>query len=93
MRRCAEQLLEVATEIRWTFLAHALLRARRVHVLAEHQAARLMEPYLFLELQGAHRRHRLEVVKKSGDAHPEMMRDALDFQRLVEMFDQVLDSP
>jgi hypothetical protein len=48
----AEELLVIAAEVRWGFVAHAVPGARRVQVFAEHQAARFLEPYLLPELEG-----------------------------------------
>ena len=60
-------------------------------MLAEHEAPGLLEPELLLELQGAHRRDRLELVVKARDAHPHLPRQAVDPQRLVELPAQPLD--
>jgi hypothetical protein len=62
-----------------------------IQVLAEHDAPGLLETELFLELQGAHRRDRLEVVVKARDAHPEIARQGVDPQRLVEVTAEPLD--
>ena len=49
-------------------------------------------PYLLLELQGAHRGDRLEVVE-ARDAHPELLYYVLDPERTVEVFAQPLQRP
>src|SRR5919112_493580 len=66
-------------------------RACGVEVIAEHEAAGLLEPQLLLKLQGAHRGDRLEVVVEARDAHPELARDVLDPKWVVELFAQPLD--
>jgi hypothetical protein len=78
--------------VRGVAVAHAVAGARGVEVLAEHETAGLLEPQLLLELQGAHRGDRLEVVVEARYAHPELARDVLDAQRPVEIFAQPLQS-
>lgn len=68
-------------------IAHAKPGACGVDAFAEHQAAGLLQPYLLLELQGAHRGDRLDVVK-ARDTHTELTRDLLDLERLVAVLQQ-----
>lgn len=93
MRRGAEQLLVVAAEVRGVTVADAVAGARRVQLFAEHQAARLLEPDLLLELQRAHRGDGLEMVVEARDAHSALTREFLDPQRLVVMVAQVANRP
>ena len=91
LRRSAEMFFVVAAKVRWVFIAYAEPGARRVQVFAEHQAARFLEPDLFLKLQGAHRRDGLEVVMEAGNAHSEFVRDVIHSHRLVKVFAQQAD--
>src|SRR3954454_19060755 len=70
---------------------HAVAGACGVEVLTEHETASFLEPYLPLELQGAHHGDHLEVVVEARDAHPQLSRDVFDPQRLVEVFPEPLD--
>jgi hypothetical protein len=90
-RRLSELPLVLPAELRGVVVAHPEAGAGGVQVLAEQDAPCLLEPELFLELQGAHRRDRLEVVVKTRDAHPELPRQAVDPQRLVEVPAEPLD--
>src|SRR5205823_158092 len=81
--RLAEQPLVLAAELRGVVVAHPQAGAGGIQVLAQQEAPRLLEPELLLELQGAHRRDRLELVVKARDAHPHLPRQALDRERLV----------
>jgi threonine dehydrogenase-like Zn-dependent dehydrogenase len=47
--------------------------------------AGLLEAHPLLELQGAHRGDRLEVVVESRDAHPKLPGDVFDAERPVEV--------
>ena len=69
---------------------HVVSSACGVDALAQHETASLLQPHLLLELQGAHRSDRLEVVVEARDAHPELACDVLDSQRLVEFFAEPL---
>jgi hypothetical protein len=75
----AELLLVIAAEVGRIFVAHTESGARRVQVFAEHQTACFLESYLFLELQRAHRRDRLEVMMKARNAHSKLARDVFNF--------------
>ncbi len=86
MRRSAENLFTVAAEVGRIFIADAESGARGVQVFAEHESACFLESYLFLKLQGAHRRDGLEVMVKARNAHSELSRDVFNFKRLVEVF-------
>src|SRR5688572_28659058 len=55
--------------------------------------AGLLQPQPLLELQGAHRGDRSEVMVEARDAHPRFPRYVLDPQRPVEVFAQSLDGP
>src|SRR6266508_2298715 len=90
-RRRAEEPLVLAGEVRGVAVPHAVAGACGIQPLAEHETAGLLEPQLLLELQGAHRGERPEVVVEARDAHPEHARDVLDSQRLVEVFPEPLD--
>src|SRR4051794_375287 len=87
----SEQPLVLPAELRGVVVADAVAGAGGVEVLAEEEAAGFLEAELLLELQGAHRRHRLEMVVESRDAHPELPRQPLDAQRLVEIPAQPFD--
>src|SRR6185503_19820318 len=91
LRWGAEMLFVFAAEVRRIFVAHADRGGRGVQILAEHQAACFLEPYLFLELQWAHRRDRLEVMVEARDAHPEFARNIVNFKRLIEVFAETPD--
>jgi len=52
--------------------------------------AGLLEAYPLLELQGAHRGDRLEVVVESRDAHPDLPGDIFDPERPVEVLAEPL---
>src|ERR687890_2607850 len=92
-RRRAEESLVVAGEVRDVAVAYAVAGARGVEVLAEHEASGLLEAHPLLELQRAHRGHRLEVVVEARDAHPRFPRYVLDPQRPVEVLAQALQCP
>src|SRR5918995_6571211 len=92
-RRRAEQPLVLAGELRDVAVAHAVASARGVEVLAEHEAAGLLQPHPLLELQGAHRCDRLEVVVEARDAHPDLPGYVLDPERPVEVFAEPLKGP
>jgi hypothetical protein len=79
--------------VRGVAVAHAVAGARGVEILTEHKTAGLLQSLLLLELQGAHRGDRLEVVVESRDAHPELSRDVLDPKRPVEVFAKPLQGP
>src|SRR5215218_10111915 len=81
----SEQPLVLPAELRGVVVAHPVAGTGGIQVLAEHEAPGLLEPELLLELQGSHRRDRLEVVVKARDAHPQLPRQALDPQRPVEL--------
>ena len=53
--------LVVAVEVSWVFVADTVAGFRGIEVVAEHQAPGFLKSYLFLELQGAHRRDGLEL--------------------------------
>src|SRR5918999_2371230 len=55
--------------------------------------AGLLEAHPLLELQRAHRGHRLEVVVEARDAHPELPGDVFDPERPVEVFPEPLQGP
>src|SRR5918992_4492047 len=55
--------------------------------------AGLLQAHPLLELQGAHRGDRPEVVVESRDAHPELPGDVLDPKRPVEVLAEPLDGP
>jgi hypothetical protein len=59
--------------------------ARGVEILGQHEMAGLPEPQLLLELQGAHRGNRPEVVVEARDAHPDLPGDVFDPERPVEV--------
>jgi hypothetical protein len=90
-RRCAEEPLVLAGEVRGVAVPHVVAGACGVEALAEHQTAGFLEPQLLLELQRAHRGEHPKVVVEVRDAHPELARDVLDSQRLVEVFAKPLD--
>jgi hypothetical protein len=52
-----------------------------------------LEPYLLLELQGAHRGDGLKVVVKARDAHAKLLGNVLNAKRLVERSTEPSDSP
>ena len=86
LRRRAEQLFILAAKIRRVFITDAGTGARHVQIFAEHQAARFLKPDLFLKLHRTHRRDRLEMMVKAGNAHAEIARDVFNLKRLVQMF-------
>ena len=51
-RWCTEEPLVIAGEVRGVVVAHAIAGTRGVEVVAEHEAAGLLQPQLLLELQG-----------------------------------------
>src|SRR5215213_8910711 len=89
-RRRAEEPLVLAGEVRGVRVAHAVAGARGVEILAEHEAAGLLQAHPLLELQGTHRGDRLEVVVEARDAHPQLPGDVFDPERPVEVFAQAL---
>jgi len=64
--------------------------SRRVALAGEEQPPRLLHPELFLELDRAHRSHRLELVLQARHAHPEATRERVHAERLVV---RVADEP
>src|SRR5262249_50070500 len=84
-RRRAKEPPVLAAEVRGVVIPDAVAGAGGVDVLAEHEAAGFLEPQLLLELEGAHRGDRLEVVVEAGDAHPELTCQVLDPERPVEV--------
>src|SRR5205085_213573 len=90
-RRLAEEPLVLSTKLRGIFVAHPIAGARGIQVFAQHETPRLLEPELLLELQGAHRGHRLELVMKPRDAHSHRPCQALNPERLVKLLAQALD--
>src|SRR4028119_119436 len=89
--RRSEEPLVVAGEVRGVAVAHAEASTRGVQVLADHEAAGLLEAHPLLELQGAHRGDRLEVVVEARDAHPRLPRYVFDSERPVEVLAQPLE--
>src|SRR5215218_553570 len=53
----------------------------------------LLQAHPLLELQGAHRGDRSEVVVKARDAHPQLPGDVFDPERPVEVFAEPLQGP
>ena len=92
-RRRAEEPLVLAGELRGVAVAHPVAGTRDVEVLAEHEAARFLEAHSLLELQGAHRRDRPEVVVEARDAHPDLPGYVLDPKRPVEVLAEPLEGP
>jgi hypothetical protein len=72
-------------------VSHPIGCTGRIEVFAQHQTARLLEPQLLLELQGAHRRNGLEVMMQTRDAHSQFACEALDTKWLVEVLTKSLD--
>ena len=60
--RGAEEPLVLAGEVRGVAVPHAVTSTRGIQSFAKHQAARLLQPELLLELQGAHCRERSKVM-------------------------------
>jgi hypothetical protein len=65
----------------------------RVETLAEHEPTSFAEPYLFLELQGAHCGDGLKVVVKARYTHAQFLGYVLDPKRLVEVFAELFHCP
>jgi hypothetical protein len=65
-RRFTKVAAILATELRWAFITHAEGGSRDVDVLDQHQAARVLQPELFLELQRRHRRHGAKMLVLDG---------------------------
>ncbi len=61
-RRDAEEALVLPIEVRGVAIAHAIGRAGRVEVFAQHQTPRLQEAQPLLELQGRERCDSFEVM-------------------------------
>src|SRR5215217_6364002 len=89
-RRRAEEPLVLPGELRRVAVAHAAAGAPGVEILTEHEAAGLLQAHPLLELQGAHRGDRPEVVVEARDAHPELPGDILDPERAVEVLAEPL---
>src|SRR6185295_13852249 len=68
-RGLAEEPLVLAAEVRGVVVAHPVPGARGVEPLAQHEAARFLEPQLLLKLERAHRRDGLEVIVEAREAH------------------------
>jgi len=81
----AKELFILAVEVRGIIIAYSVARACRIQALPEHQAAGFLQPQLLLELQRAHCGQRPEVMVEARNAHPELARDLLDPQLLVEV--------
>jgi hypothetical protein len=60
----------------------------RIQVFREHQTTGLLKSQPLLELQGAHRGDGLEVMVEARNAHPQLVREVLDVQWLVEVLAQ-----
>jgi hypothetical protein len=90
-RRRSEEPLVVAGEVRGVAVAHAEAGTRGVQVLAEHEASGRLEAHPLLELQGAHRGDRIEVVVEARDAHPRLPRYVFDSEWPVEVLAQPLE--
>src|SRR4051812_4308687 len=73
----SEQPLVLPAELRGVLVADAIPRTPGIQVLTEEQAPGLLEPEVLLELQGAQRGYRLEVMVKGGHAHPQVPGEAL----------------
>ena len=65
--------------------------ACRIEALTEHEAAGLMKSQPLLELQRAHGGDCFEVVVEPRDAHPKLVRDAVDSKRLVKVLMKALN--
>jgi hypothetical protein len=87
----AKEALILPIKVRGVVISHAIGRAGRIEVFAQHQAAGLQEPQPLLELQGTQRRDGLEVVMEARDAHTQLAREQFNAQRLIEIVPESLD--
>src|SRR2546428_3795468 len=74
----AKEAFVFSIEVGSVLVSHAIGRTGRIEVFAQHQTPGLLEPQLFLELQGTHRRDGFEVMVEPGDAHAQLSREILD---------------
>src|SRR5487761_1575624 len=73
--RGTEQAPVLPAELGGAVVADATADAGDVVRAVRQQQSRRLQPDVLLELDRAHRRHRLEVPVERGDAHPRKLRD------------------
>jgi hypothetical protein len=74
----AKEAFVIPNEGRGVLKTHAKTGTGCIHLIAQHQAARFLEPEVFLNLHRAHRLRGFELVLQSRNAHPHLPGEILD---------------
>ncbi len=91
--RDTELALVLPAELRGAVVPHPVADAGHVVRPVGHHQPRRLQPDLLLELDRAHRRHRMEVPVERGDAHPGGTRQVLHPEGLGVVVPDPADRP
>lgn len=89
-RRCSEPPSVLTAELELALVSNPVTGLPGVESFTHHQSPGLLEAKPLLILNRAHRRHALEVKVQSRGAHPYMLGERFDTQRVSEM---ILEPP